>query len=84
MGEQARQHREQMAVLGEHISAQDDEMNKLVEAACGRARGVFTQMACGKDELKRFRTFLTANFIPNEKKAQVFLAISLKYLQVTL
>ena len=34
MDEQARQHREQMAVLGEHIRAQDLEVKKLVEAAC--------------------------------------------------
>ena len=31
MKEQARQHREQMAVIGEHVSAQDLETKKLIE-----------------------------------------------------
>ena len=83
MEEQARQHREQMAVLGEHIKAQDLEMRKLVEAACDGPRGGFTPMASFQpfdssselwlDYLERFRTFLTANSVPKEKEAQVFL-----------
>ena len=35
MDEQARQYREQMAVLGEHIIAQDLEMKKLIEDVVG-------------------------------------------------
>ena len=44
MDEQARQHREQMAVLGEHISAEDLDTKNLVEPSCDGARGGFTPM----------------------------------------
>ena len=79
MDEQARQHREQMAVLGEHIRVQDFKMKKLIETACDGVRGGFTPMASFQpfdsspelwlDYLERFKTFLTANSVPKEKEA---------------
>ena len=88
MDEQARQHREQMAVLGEHIRAQDLKMKKLVEVVCDGARGSFTPMASFQpfdstselwlDYLEKFRTFLRANSVPKEKKLKCSLPINLK------
>ena len=43
--EQARQHRKQIAVLGEHIRAKNLKKKKSVEAARDEARGSFTAMA---------------------------------------
>ena len=83
MDEQTRQYAKQMAVLTEQIKTKEDEMKNLIEAAHDGARGSSTPMASFQpfgssselwlDYLERFRTFLTANSIPKEKEAQVFL-----------
>ena len=83
MEKQDRQHAEQMAVLIGRIKTRDADMKRLIEAAHDGAKGSSTPVTSFKpfdsnselllDYLERFRTFLTANSIPKEKEAQVFL-----------
>ena len=81
MAEQARQHVEQIAVLIEQVKTKENEMKNLRKAACDGDRVSYMSMArfhpfnssseLWLDHLKKFRTFLTANSTPKEKKAQV-------------
>ena len=71
-----------MAVVKEQAKIDEDEMKKLIVAACDGARGSSTTMASFQpfnsslelqfDYLERFRTFLKSNSITKQKKAQVF------------
>ena len=87
MDEQARQYREQMDEQAKQHNQQmdkmKDEVKNLMEAARDGARRSSTPMTSFSsfdssselwlDSLERFRTFLTANSIPKEGEAQVFL-----------
>ena len=74
--EQNKQHQEQMTMLQEQIKILQSSLNKPRE-------NVPTPMASFQpfdstselwtDYLARFRTFVTANFIPDNKQAQIFL-----------
>ena len=80
---QERQHAEQMAVLIAKVKSRDADMKHLVEAARDGAKESSTPVASFEpfdssselwlDYLERFRTFLTANSIPKEKEAELFI-----------
>ena len=85
--EQNKQHQEQMAVLrGEHqeqITMLQEQLKILQSSLNNRRENVPTPMASFQpfdstselwtDYLARFRTFITANSIPDNKQAQIFL-----------
>ena len=81
--EQEKKYVEQMAVLIDEVKVRDAEMKHLIQATHDGAKGSSTPVASFEpfdlnselwlDYRERFRTLLTANSIPKEKEAQVFL-----------